>query len=122
MLAPGICAGAVQYNLSAKTQAVVGADFRTQVLGWRHAMASLLMPSVPYKRSAKHSIVGIGRRERLLLLLNRSPLVLFPLTTALLAMVLAVPMVWLPNLYGVGAAYGVMGVWLIWITFLPKGE
>ena len=122
MLAPGICAGAVQYNLSAKTQAVVGADFRTQVLGWRHAMASLLMPSVPYKRSAKNSIVGIGRRERLLLLLNRSPLVLFPLTTALLAMVLAVPMVWLLNLYGVGAAYGVMGVWLIWITFLPKGE
>ena len=85
-------------------------------------MASLLMPSFPYKRSAKHSIVGIGRRDRLSLLLNSSPLVLFPLTIALLAMVLAVPMVWLLNLYGVGAAYGVLGVWLIWLTFLPKGE
>ena len=37
-------------------------------------------------------------------------------------MVLAVPMVWLLNLYGVGAAYGVLGVWLLWLTFLPKGE
>ena len=71
-------------------------------------MAGLLMPSLPYKRSAKHSIVG--RRDRLSLLLNSSPLVLFPLTIALLAMVLAVPMVWLLNLYGVGAAYGVLGV------------
>ena len=85
-------------------------------------MASLLMPSFPYKRSAKHSIVGICRRERLSLLLNSSPLVLFPLTIALMAMVLAVPMVWLLNLYGVGAAYGVLAVWLIWLTFLPKGE
>ena len=73
-------------------------------------MAGLLMPSLPYKRSAKHSIVGLGRRDRLSLLLNSSPLVLFPLTIALLAMVLAVPMVWLLNLYGVGAAYGVLGV------------
>ena len=85
-------------------------------------MASQLMASLPYKRSAKHTVVGIGRRERVLLLLNSSPLVLFPLTIALLAMVLAVPMVWLLNLYGVGAAYGVLGVWLIWLTFLPKGE
>ena len=78
MLAHGVCAGSVQHNLSAKAQTVVGADFRTQVLGWRDTMASLLMPSLPYKRSAKHSIVGIGRRERLSLLLNSSPLVLFP--------------------------------------------
>ena len=85
-------------------------------------MASLLMASLRYKRSAKHSIVGIGRRGRVALLQNSSPLVLFPLTIALLAMVLAVPMVWLLNLYGVGAAYGVLGVWLIWLTFLPKGE
>ena len=85
-------------------------------------MASLLMSSLPYKRTAKHSIVGISRRDRLSLLLNSSPLVLFPLTIAILAMVLAVPMVWLLNLYGVGAAYGVLGVWLIWLTCLPKGE
>ena len=122
MLGSGISAGCLQHNLSAKAQAVVGADFRTQVLLWRHAKAGLLMPSLPYKRSAKHSIVGLGRRDRLSLLLNSSPLVLFPLTIALLAMVLAVPMVWLLNLYGVGAAYGVLGVWLIWLTCLPKGE
>ena len=85
-------------------------------------MAGLRMPSLPYKRSAKHSIVDLGRRDRLSLLLSSSPLVMFPLTIALLAMVLAVPMVWLLNLYGVGAAYGVLGVWLIWLTFLPKGE
>ena len=85
-------------------------------------MASQLMASLPYERSAKHTVVGIGRRERVLLLLNSSPLVLFPLTIALLAMVLAVPMVWLLNLYGVGAAYGVLGVWLICLTFLPKRE
>ena len=85
-------------------------------------MASQLMASLPYKRPAKQTVVGIGRRERVLLLLNSSPLVLFPLTIALLAMVLAVPMVWLLNLYGVGAAYGVLGVWLICLTFLPKRE
>ena len=85
-------------------------------------MASQLMASLPYKRSAQHTVVGIGRRERVSLLLNSSPLVLFPLTIALLAMVLAVPMVWLLNLYGVGAAYGVLGVWLICLTFLPKRE
>jgi len=86
-------------------------------------MASQLMPYLPpSKRVAKNFIVGIGRRERLSLLLNSSPLVLFPLTIALLAVVLAVPMVWLLNLYGVGAAYGVLGVWLIWLTCLPKGE
>ena len=85
-------------------------------------MASQLMPSFPDKRSAKHSIVGIGRRERLSLHPIGSPQVLFPLVIALLAMVLAVPMVWLLNLYGVGAAYGVLGMWLIWLTFLPKGE
>ena len=85
-------------------------------------MASQLMASLPYKRSAKHTVVGIGCRERVLLLLNSSSLVLFPLTIALLAMVLAVPMVWLLNLYGVGAAYGVLGVWLICLTFLPKRE
>ena len=85
-------------------------------------MASLLMASLRYKRSAKHSIVGIGRRDRLSLLLNSSPLVLCGFSIALLAMVLAMPMVWLLNLYGVGAAYGVLGVWLIWLTFLPKGE
>ena len=122
MLAPGICAGCVQHNLSAKAQAVVGADFRTQVLPWPHAMAGQLMASLPCKRSAKHSIVGLGCRDRLSLLLSRSPLVLFPLSIALLAMVLAVPMVWLLNLYGVGAAYGVLGMWLIWLTCLPKGE
>ena len=85
-------------------------------------MASHQMPSLHRKRTAKHTVVGIGRRERLSLLLSSSPLVLFPLTIALLAMVLAVPMVWLLNLYGVGAAYGVLGVWLLWLTFLPKGE
>ena len=85
-------------------------------------MASQLMPSFSDKRSAKHSIVGIGRRERLSLHPNSSPQVLFPLVIVLLAMVLAVPMVWLLNLYGVGAAYGVLGIWLIWLTFLPKGE
>ncbi|MEC8608533.1 MAG: hypothetical protein VXY30_08895 [Cyanobacteriota bacterium] len=47
---------------------------------------------------------------------------LFPLTIALLAMVLAVPMVWLLNLYGVGVAYGILGVWLVWLIFLPKGN
>ena len=56
------------------------------------------------------------------LLQNSSPLVLCGFSIALLAMVLAVPMVWLLNLYGVGAAYGVLGVWLICLTFLPKGE
>lgn len=80
------------------------------------------MASLPYKRTAKQSIIGMGRRDRLSQLLNSSPLVLFPLTIALLAMVLAVPMVWLLNLYGLGAAYGVLGLWLIWITFLPKGN
>ena len=85
-------------------------------------MASLLMASLRYKRSAKHSIVGIGRRGRVALLQNSSPMALCGFSIALLAMVLAVPMVWLLNLYGVGAAYGVLGVWLIWLTFLPKGE
>ena len=85
-------------------------------------MASLLMASLRYKRSAKHSIIDIGRRGRVALLQHSSPLVLCGFSIALLAMVLAVPMVWLLNLYGVGAAYGVLGVWLIWLTFLPKGE
>ena len=85
-------------------------------------MASLLMASLRYKRSAKHSIIDIGRRGRVALLQISSPLVLCGFSIALLAMVLAVPMVWLLNLYGVGAAYGVLGVWLIWLTFLPKGE
>ena len=85
-------------------------------------MASQLMTSLPYKNSAKHTAVGIGLRERLLLFLNSSPLVLFPLTIALLAMVLAIPMVWLLNLFGIGAAYGVLGVWLICLTFLPKHQ
>ena len=80
------------------------------------------MASLRYKRSAKHSIIDIGRRGRVALLQNSSPLVLYGFTIVLLAMVLAVPMVWLLNLYGVGAAYGVLGVWLIWLTFLPKGE
>ena len=85
-------------------------------------MASLLMASLRYKRAAKHSIVDIRRRGRVGLLQNSSPLVLYGFSIALFAMVLAVPMVWLLNLYGVGAAYGVLGVWLIWLTFLPKGE
>ena len=85
-------------------------------------MASLLMASLRYKRSAKHSIIDIDRRGRVALLQNSSPMVLCGFSIALLAMVLAVPMVWLLNLYGVGAAYGVLGVWLIWLTFLPKGE
>ena len=85
-------------------------------------MASLLMASLRYKRPAKHSIVEIRRRGLVVLLQNSSPLVLCGFSIALLAMVLAVPMVWLLNLYGVGAAYGVLGVWLIWLTFLPKGE
>ena len=85
-------------------------------------MASLLMASLRYKRAAKHSIVDIRRRGRVALLQNSSPLVLFPLTIALLAMVLAVPMVWLLNLYGVGVAYGILGVWLVWLIFLPKGN
>lgn len=85
-------------------------------------MASQLMPYLPSKRVAKNFIVGIGRRERLSLLLNSSPLVLFPLTIALLAVVLAVPMVWLLNLYGIGAAYGVLGVWVVCLSLLPKGE
>ena len=85
-------------------------------------MASLLMASLRYKRSAKHSIVGIGRRGPVALLQISSPMVLCGFSIALLAMVLAVPMVWLLNLYGVGAAYGVLGVWLICLTFLPKGE
>ncbi len=85
-------------------------------------MASLLMASLRYKRAAKHSIVDIRRRGLVVLLQNSSPLVLCGFSIALLAMVLAVPMVWLLNLYGVGAAYGVLGVWLIWLTFLPKGE
>ena len=85
-------------------------------------MASLLMASLRYKRSAKHSIVGIGRRGRVALLQNSSPLVLCGFSIALLAMVLAVPMVWLLNLYGVGAAYGVLGVWLICVILFPKGE
>ena len=80
------------------------------------------MASLHYKRPAKCSIVGIGRRERLSLLFNSSPLFLFPLTIALMAMGLAVPIVWLLNLYGVGAAYGVLGAWLIWIAFLPKAK
>ena len=85
-------------------------------------MAGLLMASLRYKRPAKHSIVDIRSRGRVALLQNSSPLVLCGFSIALLAMVLAVPMVWLLNLYGVGAAYGVLGVWLIWLTFLPKGE
>ncbi len=85
-------------------------------------MASLLMASLRYKRAAKHSIVDIRRRGRVALLQHSSPLVLCGFSIALLAMVLAVPMVWLLNLYGVGAAYGVLGVWLIWLMFLPKGE
>ena len=85
-------------------------------------MASLLMASLRDKRSAKHSIVSIGRRDRVALLQNSSPLVLCGFSIALLAIVLAVPMVWLLNMYGVGAAYGVLGVWLLWLTFLPKGE
>ena len=80
------------------------------------------MASLPDKRSAKHFFVDIGRRERLSLRLNSSLLVLFPMTIALSAVVLAVPMVWLLNLYGVGAAYGVLGVWLICVILLPKGE
>ena len=84
------------------------------------------MASLPYKRTAKHPIVAVGRRDRVSALLNSSPLVLFPLTIALLAMVLAmvlaVPMVWLLNLYGVGVAYGILGVWLVWLIFLPKGN
>ena len=80
------------------------------------------MASLPYKRTAKHPIVAVGRRDRVSALLNSSPLVLFPLTIALLAMVLAVPMVWLLNLYGVGVAYEILGVWLVWLIFLPRGN
>ena len=72
-------------------------------------MAGLLMPSLPYKRSAKHSIVGLAVAT---LLLNSSPLVLFPLIIAHLAMVLAVHMVWLLNLYGKpGPGEGVARPW-----------
>ncbi len=74
---------------------------------------------LPYKRTAKHPIVVVGRRDRVSALLNSSPLVLFPLTIALLAMVLAALMVWLLNLYGVGVA---RNSWLVWPSFLPKGN